>query len=433
MTGEDRTLTSDTGTNINDIYSFRALDRLLECGFQELERQTIYFAPPEDLNDPLESIREMYWNHGDMKVWRMVFTKFLTWFDQLEVYGHGENTTPSSVNKDNDIPLRKTELSKIDKNFISHLATTCRNLSRDEMRTILHKVYTDLLAARNIRGYSRIDFQLTEYLQALAELETRGNANLMNTVDLFHARYGSGAILNSKRGTLEREIPEENIDLTYIPELFLENCERSIFPNYYVACFTSTYSDPTMWAHYAKGHSGACLVFGSTSKENKRYLGNFKTNSDDRHQLREVKYLQILEPIDVLDAISALNRFRKALIAPIDIRFWPQTILSDFRDRIVTKTTEWQREGEFRLVWEDKDRDRNRSTHLAPRQRLVKYEFDTLKGIIFGVKTTDLDKLRIMRVIDRKCSEQHRSDFKYFQAYVDKGRIEKHEIHLEGR
>lgn len=432
MTGEDRTLASDTGRNNNEIYRFRALDKLLDCGFQELERQTIYFATPDELNDPLESIREMHWIHSDKKVWRMVFADFLKWFDSQEVYGKGENTTPSSVNKGFDIQSRKIERVNIDRKVISHLTRTRRSLSKNEMRYVLHNVYTNLLAARNISGYSSIDFQLDEYFQALEVLESREDTTSQKHIDLLHARNSTALILNYKRESIDRGFSEENIDLTYVPELFLNYCERSIFPNYYVACFSSTYSDPTMWSHYANGHSGACLILGTTSKANGRYLGDAKSTCDNKHYFREVKYRQVLEPIDVLDAISVLRRFRNCLLLPDNLRAWPQIFLHEFRDRIITKTAEWQRECEFRLIWEDLDRDRNQANYIELSQRQMHYEFDTLKGIIFGVKTTDMDKLRVMEVINRKCSEQQRSNFKYYQAYVDQGRIEKHEILFEG-
>ena len=41
-------------------YRFRSPISLLE-EHQELERQTIYFARPEQLNDPMEGFRDIFW------------------------------------------------------------------------------------------------------------------------------------------------------------------------------------------------------------------------------------------------------------------------------------------------------------------------------------------------------------------------------------
>ncbi len=37
-------------------YRFRSTNALLD-GWQELEKQEIYFAPPDDLNDPMEGFK----------------------------------------------------------------------------------------------------------------------------------------------------------------------------------------------------------------------------------------------------------------------------------------------------------------------------------------------------------------------------------------
>ena len=44
-------------------YRFRSIDTLLGK-HSELEKQTIYFASPDDLNDPMEGLRNIVWN-GD--------------------------------------------------------------------------------------------------------------------------------------------------------------------------------------------------------------------------------------------------------------------------------------------------------------------------------------------------------------------------------
>ena len=40
-----------------------------------------------------------------------------------------------------------------------------------------------------------------------------------------------------------------------------------------------------------------------------------------------------------------------------------------------------------------------------------------MKGIIFGMRATDEEKLRVIEVIRKKCSEHKRTDFKFLQAY----------------
>jgi hypothetical protein len=51
-----------------EFYRFRRINSLIG-EFEELENQSIYFAEPESLNDPMEGFRDMYWR-GDFIVWR---------------------------------------------------------------------------------------------------------------------------------------------------------------------------------------------------------------------------------------------------------------------------------------------------------------------------------------------------------------------------
>ena len=58
------------------VYRLRSIDKLLGEDYLELERQTIYFAPFSELNDPMEGISDMMWL-GDSIVWKNLFIHYL--------------------------------------------------------------------------------------------------------------------------------------------------------------------------------------------------------------------------------------------------------------------------------------------------------------------------------------------------------------------
>ena len=58
-----------------EFYRFRSIDSLLG-EHQELEEQTIYFASPEELNDPMEGLRNTVWD-GDKIVWTNLFKHYV--------------------------------------------------------------------------------------------------------------------------------------------------------------------------------------------------------------------------------------------------------------------------------------------------------------------------------------------------------------------
>jgi hypothetical protein len=49
------------------LFRFRTIHALLDSR-HELEHQEIYFSPPEQLNDPLEGFKDIFWQ-GDAIVW----------------------------------------------------------------------------------------------------------------------------------------------------------------------------------------------------------------------------------------------------------------------------------------------------------------------------------------------------------------------------
>ena len=58
-----------------EFYRFRSIDALLGK-HRELEEQTIYFASPEELNDPMEGLRDIVWD-GDKIVWTNFFKHYI--------------------------------------------------------------------------------------------------------------------------------------------------------------------------------------------------------------------------------------------------------------------------------------------------------------------------------------------------------------------
>jgi hypothetical protein len=81
-----------------------------------------------------------------------------------------------------------------------------------------------------------------------------------------------------------------------------------------------------------------------------------------------------------------------------------------FQASSLFKTAEWAHEEEYRLVLHSGFDLREKT------MRTLKYKFEDLSGIIFGARTSMEDKLRIMRIIDQKCSRDRRSDFEFFEV-----------------
>jgi len=81
-----------------------------------------------------------------------------------------------------------------------------------------------------------------------------------------------------------------------------------------------------------------------------------------------------------------------------------------FESSLVFKTAEWAHEEEYRLLLHSGFDLREKP------MRTLQYKFEDLSGIIFGARTDMADRLRIMKIIDQKCSRERRSDFEFFEV-----------------
>ncbi len=61
---------------MTEFYRFRSTKYILGEKYQELKNQNIYFAPPTDLNDPMEGFKDIFWS-GDNVVWRNLFKHYM--------------------------------------------------------------------------------------------------------------------------------------------------------------------------------------------------------------------------------------------------------------------------------------------------------------------------------------------------------------------
>jgi hypothetical protein len=57
------------------LYRFRSTDAVLDA-YEELVKQEIYFSSPEELNDPMEGYKDVFWA-GDRIVWRNLLRHYL--------------------------------------------------------------------------------------------------------------------------------------------------------------------------------------------------------------------------------------------------------------------------------------------------------------------------------------------------------------------
>jgi hypothetical protein len=196
--------------------------------------------------------------------------------------------------------------------------------------------------------------------------------------------------------------------------------------------------DSAAWGHYGNGHQGVCLKFRARNSEGKYFIDLIHMNGWNNagpiygsvsHEFFPVAYQSKHVNIDFFRSLgnlpipvinrdwyydgqirSAIMDEKSGLNEEFRNEYWKR-----FSQGVTTKLDHWKYENEHRLLLYGQLLDFSET-----KDRLAKYNFSDLEGLIFGIKTTTDDKLAVMRVIEEKCRTSGRKDFKFYQAFYSR-------------
>ena len=427
-------------------YRFRSMERLLKC--QELKKQEIYFASPEQLNDPMEDLRDIFWR-GDKIVWKRFLKHYafcLTCLhlrldgtpNNFPILGRWDELSSLGQRRFNDVWCRFLNLPRIPE-FIEALVNLNRKIRYDELRRYLEIIHSALFYEMR-EGLPSPGKILECAVKAMTQLEEGQDEKIVDDLLEMQKGYlrGMGIMVQSKN-TMLTGIVGRNIRLPFdYSGAYLKEFEKMVLPNWYTACFMKDYRNSSVWAHYGDKHRGACLIFESVKAEGFNSLNLSRGTGEDPETIpfSEINYEGKSGEIDFFRSISTLPDYIRDLLLtdgqgnasesfPSDIDDWRQKYFDRFFHDTNIKTKDWAYEKECRLTLQDID------GHLDEKdKRKLSYDFNSLKGIIFGMRASDEEISRVVEIIQEKCETHGRDDFKFYQAdYSPKtGDICKYEI-----
>ncbi len=470
------------------LYRFRSINNLLDA-HEELKQQEIYFASPEQLNDPVEGYKDMFWS-GDAIIWKNFLKHYLLCLEHvcgLFVLGGSEYQLTN-----NDIPVFRTELNFSDSENKGLYDQVCDLFFNNQSVS----QYPEWLASRtNVIRNNELKFYLKNLhyfaLNSIFTIYEQNKLIPMRPEDDALRHVGEGNVLDEEAFTLinlaEARHPEitdladkmyaaqqhvhsgielarnynnpvfakdnnRRLVLLEFPQKYIQQLEKLVHPDWYTACFLKDYTNPAIWGHYGDNHQGVCLKFKITSSDGNPFIklhgingwGGSKEKSgplygDIIHHFHEVEYSPRYPEIDFFRSLGCLTQpaqlwwytdqdGEKSIcadhIAPSKEK-WRTSYWENFHKSITTKLEDWRYEGEHRLILHNQLTD-----YSSPSTRKLKYKFKDLDGIIFGIKTSEDDKLAIIKIIEEKCRIEERKDFKFYQSYYsrDAGKIDIAEI-----
>jgi hypothetical protein len=230
---------------------------------------------------------------------------------------------------------------------------------------------------------------------------------------------------------------KQNFIILDFYDLFLKRITELVYPNAYMSCFMYDCKDPSLWSFYADNHKGVCLKFrtqlmadnneclplytktiiGSNGYSEKDYAKFIFNKVKYQKQHPQINFFQSLGtiPLGKLEKYwfsnenGNISKFK--LFGGENIDDWRKKYWEMHNTYLTIKSPEWKKENEYRIILSD-----HFGSYEDSSERKLKYKFEDLEAIIFGCKTNINDKIKIMNIIDNKCQEIGRNDFKFFQS-----------------
>lgn len=462
------------------LYRFRPLERLLNNN--ELERQEIFFAAPSALNDPMEGYLDIFWR-GDRILWTNLFRNYLLCLyhcfilvrlgaerlsaDDIPVFISKTNGHPPFINAAAPFiqsVLHETSVAAL----VELLGTSAREIRRDELLFYLRIIHTralamlsNITAAEDKKPGASFSSELNS---AIEKLSKTGLPEFSSSVGIEPERLFS--VFRSVDRQMElltllttpplMQSAAKSFLLLQLPYEYLTKLERLIFPKWYTACFLEEISNPSLWGHYGSSHTGVCLQFKTAQvAEGKCGLrldpvSSWSSSKDGKSSKRRHSRVIPFEKVSYdakfpsIDFFRSLGRLPWPVIlewfsdgsnnysacwkeAYSDEESWRRAYWRMFSKGTTVKMKEWSHELEHRLILSSSVGDLD-----EVEDRILHYGFADLAGIVFGIKTPLEAKLKILKIIERKCDENRLYDVKFFQAEYahHSGSIEIHPMRL---
>jgi hypothetical protein len=464
-------------------YRYRSVNALLGKR-AELEKQEIYFAPPKQLNDPLEGYKDVFWK-GDVVVWKNFLRHYVLCLMQavLLTLEHGENyeisdqTLPVRMIADDLHPgvripfdamcekmFNDPELAPLPDLLQQRLSPIRRNELLSVLWLIHFRLFNFICVALQPEGPFH---QLDAFFRERGEhpLRLRESFAALNSADEKYPhrpdivqRMAAESIslidqttfIRDYNGTSQQHGLAWNAMTSTFPEIYLNSLENLLYGDWYTACFVADPNQAAMWGHYGDSHRGACLKFKTTTLRSggqaltlNRMVaigGSSAHGPEPRYAfspqpIQEVRYADKYPEVDFFRSLGTLIPRQLAfwfrgsdgtlsstgydLLSSTDE--WRKQYWDTFHSSVTTKLSDWQHEREYRITLQSQLADLS-----IPSERTLRYRFEDLQGIIFGIKTAAKDKAAIVHIIQSKCRETGRADFEFHQAYYSSlsGRVE---------
>lgn len=453
----------------NYFYRFRSLDKLLGEKYKELEKQELVYSKFEDLNDPMDGLKQLYWE-GDEILWKNLIRHYvgcvLTTMKDILLGSVSDKYVPVdcvyqfrdspkfkavfleacdayfSIEKYKVLPAQLAKMGRIGREELITVLTVMHNEVLEVIDPLLvkHGLKEKLIFGRPT-GAAEIS---TLFFHALKEIDNNEKEKeqgltpklFMKLLKTMSDSNDYDLYRNSKPGTnqffLTRGLSKE-----YVNQL-----EALMYPNCYTISFTEDYTNPSVWAHYANAHEGVCLKFKASKTKERDYPHIYlKKNDENEYQPNSFQKVNYTTDNILFNFFTCLGKLPIPLVLEYwymdngkiseigkrtheNMDSWRKKYWDQLHKCLVTKMPDWAYEKEYRMIIYPYD------NFNEVEKRKFTYKFSDLEGIIFGVKTPMADQVKIMDIIFAKCKKEDRKTFKFYKSVLNAqtGKVDVEEI-----
>ena len=371
-----------------EIYRFRSAKALLN-EYNELSRQTLYLALPEQLNDPAEDTYNVVWE-GDDIIW----PNFLNYYLRC--------VAGSVVSGTIILPGYHFGLAPEDERIQDLIEDLASSFEKEQQET-----YGNVLSELLANPIPISSFELSRLLGRITPGENNKLFRQVNVLNPLAFRF------------IGNYSPQKFADQ------FVRQFGKLISSAWASVSFTRDFSNPFLWSAYADNHAGACLIF---DRETIGYLTKRKDYGYEL-ELAEVSY-QLTKPevnfflktpfitvreyerLHTRNGLSSTKRISDDAAKTEERR---QERFHFIRSNLLTKQKYWEPEQEIRLYCTTTLTPHGFCTN--PGVRTIQYPITALKGIICGSRMPDADMDAVREIMIAKNSASPLPDgFEIYKA-----------------
>ena len=466
------------------LYRYRRIARAIE----EIENGTIYFPTREELNDPVEGYVRVFWQ-GDKFAWEGLFKNYiyslmkaihlylLASDEKLlhkksinrDIYDYGNAPIVKVLEKLGTAILEESEIVRIAEFYGSkNLKCTAEELKlilrlihdkalklciescltekiipEEEGRLFLNTVNKRIVNSipieqlTNLDDEKRIEFMhfIESFFEDLTELQYI-QMGLKNESFLYGYQSEDSNGNETKSITEDKQYRNWLAVSVDFPEIYVEQLKNMIYPEGFFVCFSKHNDNTAMWGNYAENHTGVCFVYETDENNSFRFkypndkkIGlvpkeiNYEGKIIERNYFETLGRLTLPQIIRWLTGKGEISNCYKTITADMDA--WRKNYWEAFEVKNYQKLKHWSYEEEYRIYISDEFDDLSDA-----KSRILEYDPQNVKGVIFGIRTTEYDKKRIFELLMKK--KDVFKDFTFYQAEYDETeqKIKVREKHL---